>query len=306
MSPNRLAAIGLTVLALVASVLALRMVAAYAQTGTGGFTGGGSIGAGVSVPGGTGTGGGGVGYVPVGTGGSTAGGSSGGGAAPTAVWVRHYYYGEDPSAGSGGTNAPGFCAAPTVSYQDVLVDNATGAILDSVSGCTAPAQPGQPVVAPPPPPPPPTPAEAWNLVALPVPSFGVAPVGTGLTGLATHLWDSNGSAAKTATATIRGYLTTTTARPIRWTWDMVEAGPASRSNPAGTLSATRPGTAATPATTYTYETVGGYTIRLTVTWGGSYSFTGSGVSVTRDLGTNERTATRPYDVTELRPVLVSR
>ncbi len=282
--------------ALLAAASLARACPAHAQT-PGGEIGSGGIGSGVSVPGG----GGGPGNPGGGnTGGNTGGG--GGGNAPTSTWVRHYW--GDTSDPGYGTNAPILCPAGERAYEDVHVRVADGVVLNRINGCEA-----APVVVTTtqPQPAPPTAAEARNLTPIPVPGWGVSPRGTGLTGLPTWLWDSNGDTPRTAASTIRGYSVTSTARPIRWTWDMADTGPASSSNPGSTLTATRPGTEGDPAARYVYETSGAYGLSLTVVWSGSYTYTWPGSTpVTVDLGTTTRSSTRAFTVDQVRPVLVSR
>lgn len=293
----------LALLGVVLSLLAIVLSSsALAQT-PGGSLGGGGVGSSIDLPG---SGSSGTNNATIGTGSGSSGGGSGSGGsgeAATSHWTRHFYgVGGDPGYT---INPPFFCPAGQAGYEDVLTDNASGVVLSRAQGCSPLAVPGGPAVtAPPPPPAPPTAAEARSLVPLPAPAFGVSPIGIGRTGLPTWLWDSNGVSPRSATSTIRGYTVTSTARPIRWSWDMADTGPASVSNPPSVIISTRPGTEADPAGRYTYETLGEYGLRLTVTWGGSYTYSGNGVaSVTSDLGTTTRTSTRGFAVGEIRPVL---
>jgi hypothetical protein len=281
--------------------LAVGVSPAQAQTPSGNL-GNGSVGSGIEVPGGNGS----SGPTNTGTGASSSGGgsSSSGGSAPTTKWTRHYW-GDKDDPGYGGVNTPILCGAGERAYQDVESRISDGVLLGTVNGCEAARIAGTPVTTTPPPPPP-TSAEVRNLTPLPVPTFGVSPRGTGLTGLPTWLWDSNGATPRTATSTIRGYTVISTARPIRWTWNMAATGPSSRSNPPSVVNATRPGSETDPAARYTYETHGEYGLTLDVTWGGSYTYSGNGVAaVTTDLGTTTRSSSRSFAVTEVRPVLVS-
>ena len=87
----------------------------------------------------------------------------------------------------------------------------------------------------------------------------------------------------------------------------------SRHNPPYRVVSTQPGRAWAPggrgwppAGTYIYETKGDYTLTMTVTWTGSYTYTDpAGVVQSVDLGTTTRTATRSYQVAEVRPVLTA-
>lgn len=310
---NALAPLGAALL-VAAALVVVHVAAAGAQTTGGGFLNGDGLGAGLGVTGGSGGGSG-------ATGGSTGGG--GGGSTPTCTAPG----GSGPigyTPVSAATAASLNVAGPRVDElmpgngilvarpsPNVTLDNPNPPAPDGTwyaKTCGGNQAgyvwaPAGTTPGPPPPPPPPTAAEVRDLTPLPTPAWGVSPIGTGLTGLETWLWDSNGSAGRTVNVVIRGYSVTSNARPTRWTWDLADAGPASRSNPPSTLSSSVAGTATSPAVRYTYETPGGYRIRLTVTWGGSYTYAGNGVGAqTVDLGTTTRTATRDYQVTEVRPV----
>lgn len=280
---------------------------AHAQTTGGGSIGAGGIGSSVEVPGGTGANGSDNSAV----GGSSSNGtgassSSGGGSAPTTIWTRHVW-GTPNDPGYANLNQPFSCPAGSTGYEDVQTSVATGEVLQRVQGCTAVASGGTPVPTTAPPPAPPTAAEARSIVPLPTPAFGISPDLGGLTGLEVRLWDASDTTPKVAVAVIRGYTVTSTARPVRWVWDMAETGPPSQSNPPSTITSTRPGSEAFPAGHYTYETKGEYAVTMTTTWSGSYVYAGNGVApVTADLGTTTRTARRGYAVAEVRPVLVAR
>lgn len=294
--------------------------AAGAQT-AGGYLTGGNIGVGVTSPGGSGsttggggssTGGGGGGSVAVCTAGATTGPVSYS-VVSAATAARLDTAGPRPEelfSGNGilvGKTQP----APTLNNPNPEPERGTwyakscGGVQAGYVWAPEGTTPG-----PPPPPPPPTAAEMWDQVPLPTPTFGVSPDGTGRTGMETRLWDTSTTAApRTATATIRGWTATATATSSSWQWRMAEPGepgPASQRNPNPVLSATQPGTAASPAATYTYETAGGYTLTLTVTWTGSYTYTRPGFTATTvPLGTSTREASRSYTVGTIKPVVVS-
>ena len=84
---------------------------------------------------------------------------------------------------------------------------------------------------------------------------------------------------------------------------MWEPGDPENRNPHPVVTSRVPGTEAAPAATYTYETKGDYTVTYTVTWEGSYVFSGPGVNEVVDLGTTTTSSTRTYHVTEVRAVL---
>ena len=226
-------------------------------------------------------------------------------------WVRHYWGRDEagnPLEPGYGTNSPILCGQngnpAGRPYEDTLVEIATGQVLNSVLGCETPGNttPGGSGTQPASPPPPPRPEEVWNIVPIPLPTVGINPGINGLTGLASYLWDPRGDGALTATATIRGYTTTATAVPSRWQWRMWQEGDTPNVNPPPIMTATTSGSRDAPAATYMYETNGDYTLTLTVTWSGTYTFTapGGGAPQTVDLGTTSRSSTRPYHVIEIR------
>lgn len=305
------------------ALVALVLVApssATAQSSTpaptpGGYIGDGGLGAGVGDPGGQPVPGGQSvsDVLPTAPGGSEGSGSSGaGGQEPSTRWVRHYY-GEAPDVlvidGPGyGTNAPYPCPEGARAYTDTLVDVESGAVLATASGCeeAATTGPAAPTTGDEPAPLPPRPEEIWSVVPVPTPGFGINPGIRGLTGLDSYLWDSQGNAPVVATATIRGYTTTATAVPTHWEWRMWEEGDTPNVNPYPVVSASFPGTREAPAATYMYETVGDYTLTMSVTWSGTYSFTapGGGPPQTVDLGTTTRSSSRDYHVIEIRSARV--
>ena len=271
-----------------------------------------------STNGNAGATGNGTGLIPaVATGGSTSGGGSSG---PPLTWVRSY-----PNVGSvrgeqaftTGTFCLDDAGNRGVNYVDSLTNTQTGEVVSTRSGCAtsatpAPNAPGTGTTTAPEPPP--TPAEIWARTPIATPTFGVNP-DQGLTGLATWLWDPNGGAAVNATVQLRGYTARATATPVRWEWTMGgrPGDTESRQNPPYRVVSTQPGRAwapggrgGPPAGTYIYETKGDYTLTMTVTWTGSYTYTDPAGGVQSvDLGTTTRTATRSYQVAEVRPVLTA-
>lgn len=307
-----------TTLALVL-VLTLWAITALAQT-TGGYLTGGDLGVGVGLAGGSGGGSG---------GGGSGSGSGSGGSVPVCttqgatgpVSYRALSEAEAAPLNAAGPRVdelnPGHSIlvgksepAPTLNnpnpppVEGTWYAKSCGNIQAGYVWAPAGTSPG-----PPPPPPPPTAAEMFDHIPIPAPAFGVSPRGDGLTGLATWLWDPSGTSGRTVTATIRGWTATATANPGSWQWTMAdpgEPGPASTKNPSPTVSASSPGSEASPAVTYTYETPGVYTLTLRVTWSGSFTYTRPGfTSATAPLGTSTRTTTRSYTVASISPVLVS-
>jgi hypothetical protein len=128
----------------------------------------------------------------------------------------------------------------------------------------------------------------------------------GLTGLETLLWvDPAPPAEVTVTVNIRGYSVTSKAHPVRYGWQMRQDGdtPSSR-NPDPSITSTGPGSPASPAARYRWETKGDYRVSLAVVWEGSYTFSGFGVAPqTESLGpVTGQTQVVPYHVVEVRSV----
>lgn len=305
----------LFILALLGSVLMAAV--AVAQT-SGGYLNGGELGVGVGLPGGGTSGTGGSTYTPPAGGGGTAapvptctGNSTPDQPDPTNETGPVRYVAISPDSGLGkaldaGAGGPTVLSGkPGPDAKGTWYSKYCGT--NGFAGYTWAAQGTSP--APAPPPPPPTGAEVFDKIPIPTPVWGLSPRGDGLTGLATWLWDSNGDSPRSVVATIRGWTATATASPSRWEWTMAnsgEPGPASRSNPNPVVTATTPGSESSPAATYRYETPGGYTLTLRVSWSGSYTYTRPGFApTTAPLGTSTRSTTRAYTVAAISPVLVS-
>ena len=197
------------------------------------------------------------------------------------------------------TDRPGFL------YVERQVVVATGETVQSRTICVL-----NPVPPPPPNPTPTTPAtvavpipppqEIWDRVPLPTPTWGLNPVAEGLTGLPTQLWDPSGGAPVTATVDLGGFTATATAKPVRYEWKMWDRADQPNRNPSPLVEAQVPGSDENPAAVYTYETTGDFTLTMTVTWAGTYRFTGPGVDQVVDLGTTTTSGSRPYHVIEVR------
>ena len=131
--------------------------------------------------------------------------------------------------------------------------------------------PGGPA-APPPPPPPPTPAEVAAATPFPVEAVHHNPCYEGLTGLQAWLWATVGNGVVPAiapTVQIRGYTVVVAAHPVSYRWDLGDGG-----TRVGSVS----GTDQTPSVDYIYQTKGNYTVTLTVSWSGIYTFSGNGLA----------------------------
>jgi len=147
---------------------------------------------------------------------------------------------------------------------------------------------------PAPPPPPPTPAEVWAQVPLNKAAVGVNPKGEGVTGLPTWFWYEGGTGGVSLHLSLRGYSLTVQAQPYRFAWTTGDGASG---------GASQPGSPDKPAFTHTYQTRGDYQLAMTVSWAGSYSFSGYGISQTGSLGSVTVQASRPYHVYEVRSVL---
>ena len=151
--------------------------------------------------------------------------------------------------------------------------------------------PGQ--ASPAPPPPPPSPAEVWAMVPLNKAAVGINPQGEGVTGLPTWYWYEGGADGVRLNLGLRGYSLTVQAKPYRFTWTTGD----------GASGGSRhPGSPGKPAFTHSYETRGDYRVTMAVSWAGTYSFSGHGISQTGSLGSVTVEASRTYHVYEVRGV----
>lgn len=297
----------------VALVVLFWAVAANAQTG-GGYSTGGSIGGQIVVPGtetsgsGTSTGG-------------TSGGSSGGGSGPAPTCTGPIDPTDPDSPSQTGTIT---YTAASPGLTEVLDGSGLqgNENLGVISGKPTPdavgtwytrwcgtnprgfggyvwAPQGTSPAAIATPPAPPSPAEIRDRTPLPAPTIEVSPL-TGLAGARaearTALWDANGAEVRTVNLTLRGYTVVVRAGAGTWEWSLGAGNP--------TITTYRPGTAADPAVRHTYGAAGDYTVGVTVTWSGSYTYSGNGTAAqTVALPTSTRTATIAYSVDAVQPVL---
>lgn len=142
----------------------------------------------------------------------------------------------------------------------------------------------------------------------------------GITGLETWFW-YDGPLSRTVVATVDGYQTTATLRPVAWRWwpcwDYRPPETARHKRPRGcdratVLTSTVPGSRPPPgsdgaaaAARFTYETSGSYTARLQVVWHGAWTFTAGGVTTNGgDLGPVTTATTSDYLVMQIRSILL--
>lgn len=185
-----------------------------------------------------------------------------------------------------------------IRYEYVRVDHSRRPPREEVidAECRDPARPPQNLrrSTPPPRPSPPSVSEITRTVETRInsPRLAVSPAARvgGVTGLQTYFW-YEGQSSVTATASIRGYTTRATMRPVAFRWATGDGG---------RLSASRPGSSRSPAAVWVYERTGRYLQRLDVTWEGTWSFSGHGASAAGTLDRVTATTTQRYDVDEIR------
>lgn len=127
------------------------------------------------------------------------------------------------------------------------------------------------------------------------------PCYAGLTGLNSGLWATvNGGPIPpiTAKATIRGYTVSVTAHPVAYHWDMGNGN---------VMLGTSAGSQDDPSIDYMYQESGTYTLSLTVTWTGTYTFGGNGIaSETSALGPVDQAPQQlSWPVQQIRSVLIA-
>lgn len=146
---------------------------------------------------------------------------------------------------------------------------------------------------------PPSPAELQGLAIAPEPVINISPDGRGMTGLPTYLWGEEPTPLTVGPLSLRGWTVTGRAEPKKWEWTLGEPGQGR--NPDPYRMSTTPGSQESPAADYTYETKGMYTVTHTVTYDGEFTLTGPfGVTMTTGIGGITVTASRSYDVIEVR------
>lgn len=138
-----------------------------------------------------------------------------------------------------------------------------------------------------------SPADIFRLEPIPAPGIGLNPGDKGLTGLETWGW-YEGPQTVTVTVFLRGYEVTAVAHPTGYQWSFGDGA---------TESIASPGSPSSPAVKHMYQTKGTYSVTLTATWSGSYTFTGDGVSGGGLLGSVSIRNSVSYPVEEVRSVL---
>ncbi len=124
--------------------------------------------------------------------------------------------------------------------------------------------------------------------------IGMSPRLDGLTGLETWVWAEVPAAPVSVDASVRGFTGRVTAKPTRYHWDMGDGT---------TYTSTVAGSEQQPASRHVYQTKGDYTVVLTVTWSGTFSFAGNGLAApVTELGVTEIAYEREYHVAEARGI----
>lgn len=155
-------------------------------------------------------------------------------------------------------------------------------------------------------------AEVKDLFVMPQPGLGVSPLHGGLTGMPVKLWAVGVPAEplRFPPTALHGTQVEVQASPLSYEWDTGDGGTTA---PQSQYSTQAPGSAEQPAVTHVYETKssvgrpgeGVYTIRLTVKWARRYRVVGIADPCNNwcDLDPGETSATRTYQVDEVRGVL---
>jgi hypothetical protein len=153
------------------------------------------------------------------------------------------------------------------------------------AGCPRVATSGAPA--------PPTAGEVRDAVAIPDPTIATNPQAKTLAGMRTDYWYT-GPTERTVTVELNGFTVTAIARATSYRWQFGDGAE---------RTTTVPGSKEQPATTHAYRDRGTTTITLTVTWTGSFTFSGpGGVTGSGDLGSQAFTSSRALIVQEVQPV----
>ena len=156
--------------------------------------------------------------------------------------------------------------------------------------------------AAPPAPAPPTAGDVWDHVSLPLPEIEFNPATAGVVQLPTWFWLGNDAAGADLTVGpvgLNGYSVTVTVHPVAYRWDFGDGGTV-LTNTSGEA-----GSASGASATHTYGHKGTFQVGVTVTWAGSYTFSGYNVVTTASLGpVDQAESLRTYVVQEIRSVIV--
>lgn len=148
------------------------------------------------------------------------------------------------------------------------------------------------------PPPPPTSAQVLKTVPLPKLTLRFDPSTEGLTQLPTWFWVPNmDTNFEVGPVGVDGYAVTVSLHPVSYHWTFGDGASA---------NSTKPGSGANAeaaSVVHTYHETGTYRVGLTVSWAGSYTFTGNGAAQTTSLGPVQQAEVyRNYVVQQVRSV----
>jgi hypothetical protein len=152
------------------------------------------------------------------------------------------------------------------------------------------------------PPPQPSAAQVWESEALPEPEPRTDPGSYGIAQLPTWFWLDDDAASQDLvlpTVSLDGYSITLSVHPVGYRWTFGD-GSSEQSGTAGSRGA------AGASATHTYLQPGTYGVGVSVTWAGSYTFSGYGTTQTVGLGpVAQGPQTFRFVVQQVRSLLVS-
>lgn len=206
---------------------------------------------------------------------------------PPTYWRRiywdsdEYYDRDDPEHG---TETPFKCPEGQRGYEAEEVERATGRVISRTNDCEVPGEAGSGPSASASIPARPTAAEVRNQTPIGDATIVIDPNELGLTGLLAR-FSTEGVGTVTSESSIRGYTVSAIAEPTSYSWDLGDATYEQGMNPE-----------------HVYETKATVMITLTVTYSGSYTWSGNGRSGSGDLGSVQRETRRDYRVIEARGI----
>jgi hypothetical protein len=128
---------------------------------------------------------------------------------------------------------------------------------------------------------------------IPEPEINANPASRGLTGLDSWFWAANPGAVS-ASVSLRGWTVSGNLSIGSWVWETGDGGH---------YETDGPGSAKDPAVRHMYETKGVWPLSLEVSWSGSYTVSGYGVSFAVDGLSVEGSDSLDYQVIEVRGVI---
>jgi hypothetical protein len=145
---------------------------------------------------------------------------------------------------------------------------------------------------------PPPAGQVWRRVLLPQPVINISPGVAGITQLPSWFWVSGAGQPVSTTTNLDGWTVTASVDPVGYHWDFGD-GTSAQSISGGDET--------NPSATHTYLAKGSYYVTLVIEYGGSYTISGYGASISNPLGPYDQAAViENYTVQEVRSVLVPR